>query len=57
MLSSIMVSSPTYGTRSSLVAVLDQRGTLHLLEATHPIPPSTTAATQRSLAIQWPIVR
>jgi uncharacterized protein with NRDE domain len=57
MLSSIMVSSPTYGTRSSLVAVLDQRGTLHLLETTHPIPPSTAAATQRSLAIQWPIVR
>ena len=57
MLSSIMVSSPTYGTRTSLVAVLDQRGMLHLLEATHSTPLLNAAATQRSLAIQWPMAR
>ncbi len=57
MLSSIMVSSPTYGTRTSLVAVLDQRGILHLLEATHSTPPHNAAATQHSLAIQWPMAR
>jgi uncharacterized protein with NRDE domain len=57
MLSSIMVSSPTYGTRTSLVAVLDQRGILHLLETTHSTPPLNAAATQRSLAIQWPMAR
>lgn len=57
MLSSIMVSSPTYGTRTSLVAVLDQRGTLHLLEVTHSTPPHNAAATQHSLAIQWPMAR
>ena len=57
MLSSIMVRSPTYGTRTSLVAVLDQHGMLHLLEATHSTPLLNAAATQRSLAIQWPMAR
>jgi uncharacterized protein with NRDE domain len=57
MLSSVMVSNPTYGTRTSPVAVLDQRGTLRLLETTHSTLPLNAAATQRSLAIQWPMAR
>lgn len=54
ILSSVMVRSPTYGTRTSTTAVLDKQGMLHLLEATHAIPPLPAGAIDCRLVIRWP---
>lgn len=44
------LQAPHYGTRSSLVAVLDASGSLHLLEATHPTHTNSHHTTSYSLA-------
>ena len=43
---------PNYGTRSSMVAVLDATGGLHLLEATHPAGHAASYSTAR-YSLAW----